>query len=180
MARQHRYWQAIRQTVGSILFAVIVVGAFFLLILLLGQSGLLDLTTIVSVAVTEVGIGFVLYHFLGQGRRGREEEMINLMDTVEKLAHLKVYTFSVLKTLFYYVENTTTKEYFKAPDLIESMVDLGVITVIACENEKDMRAKLQENGSHPNEQEPTMIELMAVKHRRKQASADLGSGVSAN
>jgi hypothetical protein len=97
--------------------------------------------------------------------------MVNLMDAVEKFSHLKVYKFSVLRTDFYYVENTTTKEYFKATERIESMVDLGVITVIACKNEEDMRAKLEKNGSHPNEQEPTMVQLKAIKHRRKKAGA---------
>jgi hypothetical protein len=171
MARQHRYLQAIGKTVSPFLFGVIVGIALILLIALLGQAGLLDLTTILSVAVTEVGLSLFLYYFLGQNRRGDEEEMVNLMDAVEKFSHLKVYKFSVLRTDFYYVENTTTKEYFKATERIESMVDLGVITVIACKNEEDMRAKLEKNGSHPNEQEPTMVQLKAIKHRRKKAGA---------
>jgi hypothetical protein len=170
MAKQHRYWQAIGKTIGSLVFAVIVVVALFLLIVVLGHAGLLDLTTIVSVGVSEVGVAVFLYYFLGQGRHGSEEEMVNLMDAAGKVSHLKVYKFSVLRVNFYYVENTTTKEYYKAPENIESVIERGIITVIACENEEDMRARLQKNGSNPNEKEPTIVQLMAVKHRRTKNS----------
>lgn len=170
-----RYLEAFWKYVRPLLLAGFVEIGLFYLIVLAGQSGLLDLRTIVSVTVTEVGIGVFLYYFLGQGRRGREEEMVNLMDAAEKLSHLKVYTFSVLKASFYYVENTVTKEYYKAPRNIEDMADLGVITVIVCKNEQDMKATLAKNNSHKNEQEPSIVQLMATKRARTRKRKQTGS-----
>ncbi len=43
------------------------------------------------------------------------------------------------------------------------MADRGVITTITCKNEEDMRTILQKNGSHPNEKEPSIVQLMATK-----------------
>jgi hypothetical protein len=141
---------------------------FFILVFLwLGQSGLLDARTIVSVVVPEVAIAVILYYFLGQGRRGQEEEMSNLLEVAEKLSHLKVYTFKLLGAEFYYVENTATKEYYKAPKQIEQMVELGVVATTECKNEEEMLSILEKNNSHGNEQEPTVLQLMDTKKKRK-------------
>ena len=161
-----RHVEAFRKTLRGFLFGVAEAVLFFLILWLYGL-GLLDLRTIVSITVTEVGIGIFLYYLFGQGRRGSEEEMVNLMDATEKLSHLRVYTFEFLGAVFYYVENTTTKEYYKTPKNIEQMVELGVITTITCKDEEEMRAILQKNNSHPNEQEPTIVQLMATKGKRK-------------
>lgn len=160
-----RHLQAIWRFIRILGIAGIVEFGLLFLIILLGQSGLLDLRTIVSVTVTEVGIAVVLYYILGQGRRGQEEEMVNLVDAAEKLSHLRVYTFSVLRSDFYYVENTTTREYYVATNNIEQMSDLGVIITIPCKNEKEMLAILALNGSHRNEREPSIVELMATKQK---------------
>jgi len=139
----------------------------FLLLIALGYSGLLDLRTIVSVTVSDMAIAVVLYYLLGQDRRGIEEEMVNLVDAAEKFSYLKVYTFKVLGVIFYYVENTTTNECYKAPRKIEKMADLGVITKTNCKSEDDMKAILQKNNSRINEKEPSIIQLMATKRKRK-------------
>lgn len=175
MTRWHRYRQVIGERFGFVFMVVAVMGALVVLLLWLGSAQLLDLTTIVSVMVAELGISFVLYYLFGQGHRSNEEEIVNQMDAAEKLSHLKVYTFSVLKIKLYFVENTSTKEYYEAPESIENMVDRGIISPIPCKNEEEMRAILEKNGSHENKQKPTIIQLLAIKHRRKQTSADSDS-----
>jgi hypothetical protein len=134
-----------------------------LLMIVLATSKILELTTVVSVLVPDLAIAIFLYYLLGQGRRGQEEEMSYLFDIAEKLAHLVVYKFTLLGADFYYVENTTTKEYYKAPKGIEQMADLGVLAVVECKNEEELRAKLEKNNSHGNEQEPAIIQLMKKK-----------------
>jgi hypothetical protein len=152
--------------------------AFFYLGMWLGGAGLLDVKTIVSVTVTEVGIAIIFYYLLGQSRRSREEEMVNLVDDAEKLSHLKVYTFRDFGAIFYYVENTTTKEYYKAPKNIQNMSDLGVITTIECKSEQEMKDILEKDNSHRNEKEPKITQLMAVKHKRKTKGSDSGAKTS--
>lgn len=161
-----RHLEAIWQTFWAILVAGVVVIGIILALVWLGQAGLLDYTTIVSVAVVEVGIGVFLYYFLGHSRRGSIEEMVNLLDVAEKISHLQVYKFSLLKTDFYYVENTETKEYYKAPNYIERMVDLNIIVPVSCKNEEEMKARLLKNGSHENPQEPTILQLLARRERK--------------
>jgi len=130
-----------------------------LLMLFLLTSNILDLKTVLSVLVPDLFIAIFLYYLLGQGRRGQEEEISNLFDVAEKCAHLVVYKFRLLEADFYFVENTTTQEYYKAPKHIAQMADLGAIRLVECQKgEKEMRAKLQ--NSHGNEAEATIIQLM--------------------
>lgn len=117
-----------------------------------------------SVTVTEVGIGIFLYYFLGQGRRGKEEELTNLLDAIDRLKHLKVYGYPILpeplRHYFFYIENTKTKQYWDATKEIEDIIDLGVIKKIECKSKAEAREILEKNGSKPQSGEPLFIELM--------------------
>lgn len=167
MAKQHRHVEIFVNFLGSgFFFGTLGIG-FIIAIAWLWNSGFLEVKTIVSVGVTDLAMGYLLYLLLGQRRRADVEEAVNLMDSVQKLSHLKVYWFSDWRTRFYYIENTTTHEYFIAPDFIENMIKRGVINAIRCTNEEDMRAKLKKNGSHPNEKQATLIQLMVVEQRKK-------------
>lgn len=104
--------------------------------------------------------------FLGQPHHGPEKGMLNLLKVAEKLSHLKVYTFKLLGAKFYYIENTATKEYYKAPKQIEQIIELGVVATVECKNEEEMRSILKENNSHGNEQESTILQLMDTKKKR--------------
>jgi hypothetical protein len=156
-----RRLEAVGRTIISIISAVIIVVIIGLIISGLGQSGLLDGKTIVSVFVTEVGIGVFLYVFLGEMRRSNEAEVVNLMEAAEKFSHLRVYSYAVIKYDFYYIENTITKQCYKAPEFVENIVDLGVVTVIKCKNEEEMKKHLEKNKVVLNDREPSFIELTA-------------------
>ena len=130
MTKYSRHVQVIRRTLFIVFVAIIAALVPVIFIIVLGYAGFLDLTTIVSVGVTELGISFLLYYVLGHGHPSREEKVVNQIDAAQKLSHLNVYTFSVLNTKQYYVENTTTKEYYKAPDFIADMTEGGVMTEI--------------------------------------------------
>jgi len=119
----------------------------------------------ISVVMTEVGIGVFLYYILGERRRSHEEEIVNLMDAVEKFAHLEAYSFSVFphpfEYTFYFIENTTTKQCYKAPKYLEEMIDRGVIKTRKCKSEKEMKSVIVANKSKLNDREPSFIELKA-------------------
>ncbi len=102
-----RHVEVVWRIIRIIAFIVVLEAVFVVSIILLGLSGLLDLRTIVSITVTEVGMAVLFYYLFGQGRRSDEEEMANLVDIAEKLSQLRVYTFSFFGAIFYYVENTT-------------------------------------------------------------------------
>lgn len=153
--------EAIWRSVISAFAAVVIVGAIIAIISGLGQSGLLDWRTIVSVFLTEVAIGVFLYVFLGEMRRSREAEVVNLMEVAEKFSHLRVYVYTAMRNPFYYIENTLTRQCYKAPEIVEDIVDLGAVKVIKCKNEEEMKALLKENNSTINNKEPTFIELNA-------------------
>jgi hypothetical protein len=134
------------------------------LIILLANSGLLDVKVAISVVMTEVAIGIVLYYLLGEKRRSYEEEIVNLMDAVAKFQHTKAYTFSVFpepfEYVFYYIENTKTCQCYKAPKYLEELIDRGVITKVKCKNEAEMKELLNQNGIHLNDCEPLFTELL--------------------
>jgi hypothetical protein len=127
----------------------------------------LDVKTVISVVLGEVGIAVVLYYLFGGNRREHEEEIVTLAEAVEKFSHLKGYQFSVLHGYhsFYYVENTLTNQYYRAPDYVEHMIDRGVIPNKECKNEKEMRDLLAK--CQPNEREAELLELMLTKRPRK-------------
>lgn len=131
----------------------------------LASWGILDVKTAISVVMTEVGIGVFLYYILGERRRSHEEEIVNLMDAVEKFAHLEAYSFSVFphpfEYTFYFIENTTTKQCYKAPKYLEEMIDRGVIKTRKCKSEKEMKSVIVANKSKLNDREPSFIELKA-------------------
>jgi hypothetical protein len=156
-----RHLQAVRRTIISVISAVIIVVIIWYILSGLGQSGLLDGKTIVSAFVTDVGIGVLLYVLLGEMRRSNEAEVVNLMAAAEKFSHLRVYMFAVIKYDFYYIENTITKQCYKSPEFVENIVDLGVVTVIKCKNEEEMKKHLEENKVMLNDREPSFIELTA-------------------
>ena len=146
-------------------FGMILEATVIVCFLALGLAGLLDLKTIVSVTVSEVSIATVLYFLLGQGRRGRQEEVASQTELAEKFSHLQVYSFKVMLALhqFYYVENTISKQCYKAPKYIWQMADRGILTLTNCNDEEDMaRIVLREHNCHAiHEREPTIIELLA-------------------
>jgi hypothetical protein len=145
---------------GSIAIGELVI--IFLVIYLL-SSGLLDVKTLVSVVLGEVSITLVLYYLLGERRRGKAEEFANILDSVEKTSHLKGYYFSVAAPLpvwFYYVENSATGQYYKAPNYVVDMIDRGIIDEFECKNEKELREILAKNKSNPNEREANPRDLL--------------------
>jgi len=170
LTQRKRHLTAAWQTLRSLVFAGIAEISVIFLIIILGQSGLLDIRTIVSVAVTEVGIGVFLYHILGESRRSHVDEVLNLMDATEKLSHLRVLTFAVyprpFRYWFYYVENTATKQAYIAPEYIEDMADRGVIAEIECKNEMEMKEILNKNKSTLNERMASLSELLKPTTRR--------------
>ena len=70
---------------GFILLAVCELGIIFLILYLL-TSGLLEVQTVVSVVLSEVGIAVILYYLLGEHRRSSQQEIVNLAETVEKFS----------------------------------------------------------------------------------------------
>ena len=162
--RTKRYLNATWVTFRSAIIAAVVELAIFFILIGLGQLGLLDLKTIVSVVVPEVGIGVFLYYFLGEHRRSRIDEVLNLMDAVEKFEHLTVFTFSVFPRPFhityYYVENKTTGLVYNAPKYIEDMADRGLITKIKCKNEDEMNKCISDRKSTlTKNHEPSLADL---------------------
>jgi hypothetical protein len=131
----------------------------FISLLFAGLLGLLDMRTIVSVAVTEVGIGILLYYMLGEHRRGRLDEIVNLMDACAKFSHLKVFTYQMMSFHYYYVVNTLTKQAYVAPTFIENIVDDGVFEVVTCKNQKEMKRKFREEKIKLNDYEPSLADL---------------------
>jgi hypothetical protein len=105
--------------------------------------GILEIKTVISVFLTDVGIAVLLYYLLGEHRRGNEEEIVTLADAFEKFGHLKGYSFPVfhrpLRYYFYYVENTVTNKYFRAPQYVEALIGNGVLEEVECKSEKEMR-----------------------------------------
>lgn len=148
-------------------------GVLFLIVYLL-KAGILELDTVMSVVLTEVGITIILYYLLGQHRREHEEEIVNLAEAVEKFSHLKGYIFPVFprpfKYYFYYVENTVTNQYYRAPDYVEHMIDRGVIPKQECKNEIEMRGLLTKKECNPNEREAELLELLVSRRPRKRSS----------
>ena len=134
----------------------------------------MDIKLVVSVVLSEVGIAVVLYYLLGGHRREHEEEIVNLAEAVEKFLHLRGYSFPVFnrpfRYYFYYVENTLTNQYYRAPDYVEHMIDRGVISNKECCNEKEMRDLLAKKKCQPNEREAEFLELVITKRPRKRAS----------
>ncbi len=169
--RTKRYLEALWLNIRSTFFAAVAIFGAAGILWVLGLEGLLDARTIISVVVPEVGIGVFLYYFLGEHRRGRVDEVINLMNATKEFAHLNVYVFSVLHSPFdwefYFVENTTTKQCYEAPQYIESMAEQEIIIPKKCKNEAEMTEYLNENGTHLNDRKPSPSELLAVKHRKK-------------
>jgi hypothetical protein len=167
--RKHSYLEAIWSSFKKyfVLIAceigILVLGAFLL------QWGLLDVRTLVSVVISEVGIAVVLYYILGGHRREHEAEIVNLAEEAETFSHLKGYYFPVFPFPFsywyYYVENTETNQYYRAPDYVERMIDRGVIKGKECKNEKEMRDLLAK--CQPNEREAELLELIKAKRSRK-------------
>jgi len=143
----------------SLSLAIFAEFAIFFSLLAAGQLGLLDVRTIVSVVVPEVGIGVFLYYFLGESRRGRLDELVNLMDAYAKFLHLKVFTYKWWIFDLYYVENTITRQAYKASAFIEKIADEGIIEPIICKNEKEMKRILRESKTRFNEREPSLSEL---------------------
>ena len=143
-----------------VLIAAIEVGIIILLVAL-GNSGLLDITTIISVVVPEIGIGIFLFYLLGESRRSRVDEVINLIEASEKFSHLKVHTFSIFPRpfsyTFYFLENKSVNQYFEAPDYIVDMVKRRLIVVKAYKNEAEMRKSL--GSVFQNDRKPCPTEL---------------------
>lgn len=106
-----------------------------------------------------MGIGVFLYYFLGESRRGRLDELVNLMDAYAKFLHLKVFTYKWWIFDLYYVENTITRQAYKASAFIEKIADEGIIEPIICKNEKEMKRILRESKTRFNEREPSLSEL---------------------
>lgn len=107
------YWKAIKEnTRFLVIVAIVEIGLIILGVQLL-RANLLDVRTIISVLITEMGIGIILYCLLGQKRRSQIDEVVNLTEAYNKFKHLEVYTFSVFpfSVTFYYVANTLTKQF---------------------------------------------------------------------
>lgn len=161
----HATWENFRAIALAGAIEIGLLALFFFL----GQWGLLDIKTIVSVVFPEIGIGVFLYYFLGEKRRSRVEEVINLMDAAEKLRHLKVFTFSVLpgmlRVKYYFVENTTTKLAYEAPRFIEDMADRGIIPSIECTNKREMLKKISDDDCRlvPSQHKLLLVELETKK-----------------
>jgi hypothetical protein len=157
--RKDRRITALQRILISIGLGVLVDLVLIFLIIVVGQYGLLDLRTIISVVLPEVGIGVFLYYFLGQGRRERLGEITDIMDIYTKVSHLKVYTFSVWGTSFYYVENTTTNQAYNASDFIMKVVNQGILQPIDCKNEREVKRIFKKKGTKLNKGEPSLADL---------------------
>jgi len=144
----------------SLSLAIFAEFAIFFSLLGAGQLGLLDTRTIVSVVVPEVGIGVFLYYFLGERHRGRLDEIVNLMDACAKLSHLRVFAYKWWVFDLSYVENTITRQAYKASAFVDKLSNEGIIEQIVCKNEKEMRRILRESKTKLNEREPTLAELL--------------------
>ena len=129
------------------------------LILYIGQFGLLDSRTIISVVVPEVAIGILLYYLLGQSHRERLGEIVDMMDIYTKVSHLNIFRFWEWGAPFYYVENTVTKQAFRASDFIEKIIDQDILKPIDCKSMREVKQILRKNRSQFNEREPSLAEL---------------------
>lgn len=172
-AWRHR-WRKIRRLMRRRRTHLIVLGRFLLylgfaicvefliiaVLILAGLFGLLDVRTIVSVMVPEVGIGVFLYYFLGERRRGHLDEIVNLMDAYLRLTHLRVLTYKWWFFEFSYVENTVTKRAYKTSDFVDKLTGEGILEEIFCKDEKELRRRLQEDEIQLNERQPSLSELL--------------------
>jgi uncharacterized membrane protein len=168
---KRRRLEAFWESFHHLLFYGVVELVILYLAVVLAFSGFFDVKAVASVVLTELAIGVGLYYVLGERRRSHIAEVVNLVDVVEKFSHLKVYTFSVFprpfRYTFYFVENTETKQYYKAPKYLEELVEEGIIaTEKECKNEAEMKKILEKNGSQANDREPSFIELKALKRVR--------------
>ena len=166
-SRYKRYLIALKETARSFIMIIIVEIGLILLIGLLLQSNLLDIKTIISVVIPEVGISLFIFYLLGQKRRNQLDEAINLMDAFDKFSHLTIYAFTVFhfpfSVIFYYITNTHTMEAYIAPKYIDNLADQDVITKIFCKNEKEMKETLTKKKITLNERKPTLDELKRKK-----------------
>ena len=127
----------------------------------------MDITTIISVVLPEVGIGILLYYLLGESRRSRVDEVIDLIDACEKFSHLRGHMFSVyprpFNHIFYYIEHKSTKQYYEAPTYIEHMIDRDLTVTIKHSNERQMKLFFEKNTVQRNDRKPLPTELLAIK-----------------
>jgi hypothetical protein len=158
--RKHPHLMALLRFMSFVVLIVFVELLILLSFLIAGLSGLLDLRTIVSVMVPEVAITIVLYYLLGGHRRERLDETVNLMDACARFRHLRIYTYRIMSLHYYYVENTLTKQAYKASSVIESIVDEGIFEVVKCKDQREMKRKLRKNQTKLNDYEPLLTDLL--------------------
>ena len=123
-------WNAVLESIRHIFLYGFIEIAVIGLIILLANLGFLDAKNAISVVLPEVALAVVLYYLLGERRRGRLGEVINLMEAHKKLSHLKVYTCPVFhhpfRFIYYYVENPITRMAYRAPSYIEEWLTLAL------------------------------------------------------
>ena len=156
---RYRHIPAIRRIIFSVLVAILIDLSLLGLVVAIGLYRLLNAQTIVSVVLPEVGIAVILYYFLGQGRREHLGEIADTMDIYSKVSHLKVYTFLVWGAPFYYVENTITRQAYRASEFVEKVIDQNILQPIICRSEKEMKRILRSNGTKLNEDKPSLEQL---------------------
>jgi hypothetical protein len=84
-------------------------------LVLLGYWGLLEPQTIVLVVIPEVAIAIIFYYFLGERRRNKMEELLDLSEASEKFSHLDIIMVEVIRSAvsYGYVENKLIKKCTK-------------------------------------------------------------------
>jgi hypothetical protein len=155
---RYRHGAAVRRILLSAGLFILIEAILFLAVIIIGY-GLLDARTFVSVVTPEVGIAVILYYFLGQSRREHLSQIADTMDVYDKVSHLRLFTFSVWGEPLYYVENTATKQAYRASDFIGKIIDQNILEPVVCRSEREMRRILRKNGTKLNEREPSLAEL---------------------
>ena len=170
--RKHLRWEAFYSTskrffiIAFIEILVLLLGIFLL------QNGVLQLDTVITVVLSEVGIAVILYYLLGGQEHQREEEIVNLANAYEKFQHLKGYSFPAFNIRvdywFYYVENTITNQCYKAPKYIEHLIDRGAIPEKECKNIQELRDLLIKRKCQLHENaEAKLLDLLITKRTRR-------------
>ncbi len=156
----------------TILFFAIVTSVEIVIILALyalGSWGLLDSKTIVSVMVSAVipniAVTSLMYYFLGEHRRNRINELLDLMEATQKLAHLTVIvcpppTEHLVTPVSIWVENKKTQKVYRASkQIVGAAMNSGVIQVIGIDNEVKMKEIMKSKGFTIIERKLTLLEL---------------------
>ncbi len=134
-------------------------------LLVLGAFKLLDFSLIASLVVVEVPLAFIVARLLGEHRRNRLSEALDMWELAQKWSHLRVCSFPIVPRLglgdYFIVVNWDTKKAFDCPKYVIEIANLGLVKKMRYKNEKHMRDDLALAAISLSTEEATIDDLKA-------------------